>query len=316
MEQTDMSDVERLKKAREKLIHAGKIASEALAFSCDLVKAGESLLVLVEAGEEKIHALGGKPAFPINISINHHAAHYTPSLDDTSVIPELALVKLDLGVHVDGYVADTARTVLVGDDEDLQRLIQGAEAGLEAAIQTARAGIRVWNISKAISAAMHQQNTRPIENLTGHSIEPFNLHAGVAVPSVALPSNRVTSPRLEEQMVVAIEPFATYSRNPRVANLKPGQIFGFARGRNPKNADLRSLFSLMKVKFAQLPFSSRWMLELVDKNQITPTLRQLKLEGCIHNYPVLGLRDKSPIAQAEHTIIIEKQGCTVTTKKT
>jgi methionyl aminopeptidase len=73
---------------------------------------------------------------------------------------------------------------------------------------------------------------------------------------------------------------------------------------------------MMKVQFAQLPFSSRWMLELVERDQITSTLTQLKREGCIHSYPVLGLPDKSPIAQAEHTIIIEKTGCTITTERT
>lgn len=309
-----MANDEGFAKVREKLLRAGKIASEALAFTCSQVKAGESLLNIVGGGEDRIHSLGGKPAFPINISVNHHAAHYTPSLEDRTQIPELSLVKIDLGVHIDGYVADTAKTVLVGEDEPLQRLVEAAEAGLQAAIQTARAGIRVWNISKAISTAMRQMKTRPIENLTGHSIEPFNLHAGVSVPAVAHSGERIISPRLNEQMVVAIEPFATYSNNPRVDNLEPGHIFGFARAQNPRSAELRSLFSLMKVKFAQLPFSSRWMVELVERDKITSILRQLKREGCIHNYPVLGLRDKSPIAQAEHTIIIEKDGCTVTTK--
>ncbi len=310
----DMSDAETFKRAREKLLRAGKIASEALDFSCRLVKLGESLFSIAEAGEKEIRALGGKPAFPINISINHHAAHYTPSLDDSSQIPDLALVKIDLGTHVDGYVADTARTVLVGDDENLQRLINGAEAGLQAAIKTARAGIRIWNVSKAISTAMYQEKTRPIDNLTGHSIEQFNLHAGLSVPSVTHVSERVASPRLKENMVVAIEPFATYSRNPHVDHLEPGHIFGFARTRNPKDTKLRSIFSQMKIEFAQLPFASRWMVAFVEPNEVAPTLSQLKRERCIHNFPVLGLEDGSPIAQAEHTIIVEKQGCTVTTK--
>jgi len=310
-----MFDAETFAKAREKLIIVGKIASEALAFSCNLVKAGKSLLSIAEAGEKKIQALGATPAFPINISINQHAAHYTPSLDDATEIPHSALVKIDLGAHIDGYVADNARTVLVGDEENLQRLIDGAEAGLQAAIKTARAGIRIWNISKAISTAMHQLKTRPIENLTGHSIEQFNLHAGLSVPSVSHTADRVISPRLKENMVIAIEPFATYSHNPHVDNLEPGHIFGFAQMRNPKDAKLRMLFSKMKVQFSQLPFASRWMAEFVDADQVNQILHKLQQEGCIHNYPVLGLRDGSPIAQAEHTIIIEKQGCTITTKR-
>lgn len=310
-----MPEIEKVEKTREKLLRAGRIASEALAFSCGLVKAGESLLAIAEAGEKKIQALGGKPAFPINISIDHHAAHYTPHLEDQQEIPELSLVKIDLGAHVDGFVADNARTVMVGTDEKLQKLIESAQAGLEAAIATVRSGIRVWNVSKAISTAMHKLKTRPIENLTGHSIEQFNLHAGISVPSVAQGINRAGSPRLKENMVIAIEPFATYSRSPFVDNLEPGHIFGFARGRNPKDVKLRSLFSKMKIKFAQLPFASRWMTEFVEADDVNSTLRQLKREGCIHNYAVLGLRDGSPIAQAEHTIIVEEHGCTITTKQ-
>ena len=114
-------------------------------------------------------------------------------------------------------------------------------------------------------------------------------------------------------MVLAIEPFATYSRNPRVDNLEPGHIFGFALARNPKSSELRTLFSRMKVQFAQLPFASRWMQDLVEPDKITPTLQQLLKERCIQNYPVLGLRDKRPIAQAEHTVIVEPTGCKVTT---
>jgi methionyl aminopeptidase len=300
-------------KVREKLLKAGKIASEALLFTCDLVKAGSSLLSIAEAGEQKIQELGGKPAFPINISVNYHAAHYTPSLEDKSQVPALALVKIDLGAHIDGYVADNARTVLVGEDESLQQLIVGAEAGLQAALETARAGIRVWQVSQAISKAMQKAKTRAIENLTGHSIEQFNLHAGISVPSVTHSINRMVSPRLVENMVIAIEPFATHSRNPQVENLEPGHIFGFTRGRNPKNASMRQLFSRMKIDFAQLPFASRWMTKIVEPNQITYTLNELTQQGCIHNYPLLGLRDGSSIAQAEHTIIVEKHGCTITT---
>ncbi len=272
------------------------------------------LLAIVESGEKRIRELGGHPAFPINISINHHAAHYTPTLEDASTVPELALVKIDLGAHVHGYIADNARTVLVGNDDKLQNLVQAAEAGLHAAIQTIRAGLRIWNVSKAISEAIRQLNARSIENLTGHSIDAFDLHAGIAVPSVARPGERFASPRLKEKMVVAIEPFTTYSRNPNVENLEPGHIFGFARSRNPSNSKLRNIFSQMKVKFAQLPFASRWMTELVDPDQISHTLETLQKEGCIHNYPVLGLRDGSYVAQAEHTIIVEQTGCTITTR--
>ncbi|MFW9830270.1 MAG: type II methionyl aminopeptidase [Candidatus Thorarchaeota archaeon] len=297
----------------DQLLQAGKIAAEALTFTCAKVKPGESLLTIVESGEARIRELGGQPAFPINISINHHAAHYTPHLDDTSTIPDMALVKIDLGVHVNGYIADNARTVIIGDDATHKQLVDGAEAGLKAAIHAIRAGIRIWTVSKAIADAMRKSHTRPIENLTGHSIEIFNLHAGISLPSVARAGERISSPRLKAGMVIAIEPFATFSKQPYVDNLSQGHIFGFSRSRNPSTGNLRALFSQMKVKFAQLPFTSRWLTELIEPEQIPTTLEQLQKEGCIHNYPVLGLRDRSVIAQAEHTVFVTQTGCKVIT---
>jgi len=278
-----MSVSDRHRYRREKLLEAGKIASKALTFTCSQVAAGKPLLAIAEEGETRIRELGGQPAFPINISINHHAAHYTPALEDVS-------------------------------DDKLQNLVQAAEAGLQAAIQSIQAGLRIWKVSKAISGAIRQFKARPIENLTGHSIDAFNLHSGVAVPAIAQSGAGFASPRLKEDMVVAIEPFTTYSRNPQVENLEPGHIFGFVRSRNPSNSKLRSLFSQMKVKFAQLPFASRWMTEFVEPDKIPDTLEILRKDGCIHNFSVLGLRDGSFVAQAEHTIIVEQTGCTITTR--
>lgn len=308
-----MSKTEESRMAREKLEQAGCIAAQALAYTCQLVKPGASLLSIAEAGEAHIRELGAQPAFPINISLNHHAAHFTPHLSDSRTLPEQALVKVDLGTHVDGFIADTARTVTLGGDERMRELDEAAKAGLAAAITTARAGIRVWEVSKAIFKAMRQTGVRPIENLTGHSIEQFCLHAGTSVPSVANPSDELVSPRLREHMVVAIEPFATFSSLPRVVDLEPGAIFGFAKKKNPESPKLRSLFSLMKARFAQLPFASRWLAQLVPGAEVGSLLTALRREGCIQNYPVLGLRDGNAIAQAEHTLIIEQGGCTVTT---
>jgi methionyl aminopeptidase len=308
-----MSNLEDWQNARDKLEQAGHIASHALTFTCQLVKPGASLLKIAESGEQRIRELGGQPAFPINLSLNFHAAHFTPHPNDSRTVPDHALVKVDLGAHVDGFIADTARTVAIGADERMKQLDEAARAGLAAAIATARAGIRVWEVSRAISKAMRQPGVRPIENLTGHSIEQFCLHAGVSVPAVTNPSDELVSPRLRDHMVVAIEPFATFSTVPRVVDLEPGAIFGFSRKKNPQSAKLRSIFSQMKVRYAQLPFASRWLAQLVSPAEIDPLLGALRREGCIQDYPVLGLRDGNMISQAEHTLIIEQDGCTVTT---
>ncbi len=298
----------------ERLLKAGRIAAQSLKYTCHQVKAGVPLLKIAEVGEQHIIELGGRPAFPINISVNHHAAHYTPGYGDLTVVPEKALVKIDLGAHVDGYIADTARTVIIGGDAEMERLLEAAEAGLNAAIARIQSGVRVWEVSKEINKAIRSFDVRPIENLTGHSIERFNLHSGISVPAIAPASERVLSPRLKEDMVIAIEPFTTYSPNPRISNIGEALIFGFAQRKNPRNPMLRRLFSQMKLKYSQLPFASRWLAELVPPVEINDTLTSLQEERCIHGYAVLGLHDGHFVAQVEHTVIVTKDGCMITTR--
>ena len=186
---------------RENLLKAGQIAAHAIKYTCQLIEPDKSLLDIVDRGERQIRELGGKPAFPITISINHFAAHYTPGYRGAQRIPGSALVKVDLGVHVDGYIADTATTVTIGDTPQLKRLSEASDAGLQAAIATIRSGIHIWDVSKAIATAMHQFSVQPITNLTGHSVEQFNLHAGLSIPAVARPSERGADARLRAEQI-------------------------------------------------------------------------------------------------------------------
>ena len=90
----------------EKIIKAGKIASQVRENARQFIKKGMPLLEIAEKIENEIVKLGGKPAFPTNLSINEIAAHYTPSYDDKTIAT--GLLKIDLGVHINGYIADTA----------------------------------------------------------------------------------------------------------------------------------------------------------------------------------------------------------------
>ncbi|WP_273271875.1 M24 family metallopeptidase, partial [Methanothrix sp.] len=97
---------------------AGRILAEVLQEARPKVDVGVPLLEVAEFVEEAIRSKGGLPAFPCNISLDRSAAHYTPSPKDESVFAE-NMVKLDVGVHVDGYIADAAITIDLGGHEDL-----------------------------------------------------------------------------------------------------------------------------------------------------------------------------------------------------
>ncbi|MEO2152470.1 MAG: type II methionyl aminopeptidase, partial [Thermococcus sp.] len=166
---------------REALIRAGEIARKVKEEVVDLIKPGTKLYDIAEFVERRIVELGGKPAFPCNLSLNEVAAHYTPYKGDDTVLKEGDYLKLDLGVHVDGYIADTAVTFRVGMEED--ELMEAAREALENAIATLRAGVMVRDVAKAIEETIRGKGFNPIVNLSGHKVERYKLHAGVSIPN-------------------------------------------------------------------------------------------------------------------------------------
>jgi len=117
---------------KEKILKAGEIAKEVKKYIKPLIKKGVSLLEIAEKIENKIIQLGGKPAFPTNLSINEIAAHYTPSYNDEAKAH--GLLKVDFGVHVDGWLSDTAFSVDLENSEENKKLIIASQNALKNAI--------------------------------------------------------------------------------------------------------------------------------------------------------------------------------------
>src|SRR3989338_3795004 len=161
------------KEAMDKFIKAGKIASEVRESSKDLIKDGMMLADIAEKLEQMIIDKGGVPAFPLNLSINSQAAHYTPSKNDNTIFRSKDVLKVDLGVHVDGYVADTAYTLSF--DPEKSKLIQASKEALKAAIDLCKPGEKISNISEVIEDTIKQYGYKPINNLSGHGVDRYIL---------------------------------------------------------------------------------------------------------------------------------------------
>ena len=110
--------------ARAAYEKAGRICSEARAYGVSLIMVGASNLAVSKAVDAKIAELGGKPAFPTQISCNYIAAHFCPDPNDHETFKEGDLCKLDLGVHIDGYIADTAISVDLSADKRHAKLFK------------------------------------------------------------------------------------------------------------------------------------------------------------------------------------------------
>lgn len=292
--------------AREKLRTAGQIAKAARDYGAPLVREGTRLLDVCEAIEAKVRELGGMPAFPVCASVDHVAAHYTPTHDDPLAFARGNVVKLDLGARIDGYIADTAVSVEVGT-RNWTDLIRASEVALDAAIEVCRPGTPTRLIGAAIERAIESFGYRPIRNLTGHSIEPYVLHAGKAVPNVGDHGHDV----IEADDTIAIEPFSSSGAG-KVGGRKTGNIYRILRSAPASPASTADFLRRAERQFRTLPFAERWAIRL-DPRAPQHLQRLLRL-GTAMTYEALLDVGKGMVAQTEHTLIVGDDGVEVTTE--
>ena len=302
----------------ESYIEAGKLTSKIRSEASKMIKDGALVLDLVNYVESEILKAGAEIAFPCNVSINEYAAHYTSPAGDKTKFKAGDMVKLDLGAMIDGYIADTAVTVLASGNMDEnytqdeinlhEEIIEASAAGLEAAIATARAGIEISKIGEAVHEAISEYHLNPIFNLMGHSLEQYNLHAGISIPNY----NNNDSYILEEGQAIAIEPFATNGEG--YVNDAPGHyIFSYMANKPFRMKSTQKVLKYIQSNHRYVPFSGRWITDEFGERKGSIALKQLSQAMAI--YPYAPLREKQDcfVSQKEHTLIIEKEGCTVTT---
>jgi methionyl aminopeptidase len=265
------------------------------------ITVGASILETAVFSENLIRDLGGQPAFPCNLSLNEDAAHYTPGADDTAIFGE-DMVKLDIGVHVDGYIADSAVTV---DLSDHPELVDASRAALDSAIDLIHAGIDTREIGAVIEETIGELGYRPISNLTGHGLAQYQAHAQPSIPNIHARTGTV----LHEGQVVAIEPFATEGEG-KVRDLARWEIYHVTTEK-PTLSRIPRARTLLKemMGYKNLPFARRWF----SGEKIDLTFRQLTKAGLIKPYPILREVTGALVSQAEHTVIVTENGCEVTT---
>jgi len=292
----------------EKYEKAGRIAFEVLQECKPLIKPGMKLLEIAETAERKIAEKGAKPAFPPNISVNEVAAHFTPEKDCQLVLGESDVVKLDIGVHVDGFIGDNALTVDLSNQNG--KLLEAAEKALDAAICSIHTGAKLGEIGAEVEAAIKGFGFKPIENLTGHALGEYNLHAGIEIPNIG---NKDPN-QLQEGMVVAIEPFATNGAG-RVSEAPQVEIFSLLEPLPVRMRESRRLLNYVEENFKTLPFAERWLYtDFHSKLLLHAALRELVFSGVLKQYPVLKDAGKGLVSQAEVTVVVEKDAARVLTK--
>ena len=277
---------------------AGQIACSVRDIAKKKGYVGKTLYEICEKIEKEIRENGGNPAFPVNVSLNEIAAHYTAEPNDRQIVSEQDVLKLDIGVHVDGYIADTA--VTISYNNEFHSLVKASENALLEALKVARSKAKSNEIGKAIENSIIKSGYIPIKNLSGHSLERYTIHAGKSIPNI----NSFGSFLLESDKAYAIEPFVTLKNGIGIVHEgNVANIFAIISRKPTKNKELDNFLNDIWGRYKSLPFALRWILDNYDEKNARNFLDILKKKKNIHAYPILVEGKKMMVSQSEHTII-------------
>ncbi|KAH6641705.1 methionine aminopeptidase 2-like protein [Chaetomium tenue] len=300
--------------------HAAEAHRQVRQWAAKNIKPGQSLTDIANGIEDSVRALVGHQGleegdaliagmgFPTGLSINHCAAHYTPNAGNKMILQQDDVMKIDFGVQVNGNIVDSAFTMAFNPRYD--PLLEAVKAATNAGIKEAGIDVRLGEIGGVIQEVMESYEVeidgttypvKPIRNLNGHTILPYNIHGGKSVPIVK--SNDTT--KMEEGDVFAIETFGSTGGGHVIED---GEVSHYAKRTDAPKVDLRlssakSLLSVINKNFGTLPWCRRY-LDRLGQEKYLLGLNNLVSNGIVEAYPPLVDKKGSYTAQFEHTILI------------
>ena len=292
-------------KDKEDFIESGKITSTVREDSKRLIMIGEPLLDIAETVEQMIADAGAECAFPVTISINERAAHFSPETGCELEIKEDSLVKIDLGAMVNEAPTDSAYTVdLSGKYE---KLVDASRDALNEATKLMVPGTPISEISAKIEETIKASGFLPVSNLSGHRIMKGLLHSGVDIPNVRTQMPYI----LQEGDVFAVEPFATTGSG-IVQDADQVEIFSLAGPRPLRNQQARKILGQIMEKRKFMPFAQRWLEADNSRLSVNIALREMLAQRVIMSYPVLKDSGNGMVSQAENTILVASEPIVLT----
>lgn len=287
---------------------SGRITGEVKALVPAEVRPGASYLEVCDFVRREVESRGGRLAFPTGIGVNQVTAHYAPQDGDASVFREDDLVKVDFGVHVDGYVTDTSVSVTLNPAYDL--LLEATQRALEAAIVAARKETRTGEIGRVIHREAARFGFKTIENLTGHTVDRYVVHAGKSIPNVYISGTQ----DLRKGDVFAIEPFLTLSTAAGYVVDAPSRtIFSIVARKRTGTAELDAFAEKVWEERKTLPFTPRWYSAEYGRQKLEGMMAKLLAKKVLRAYPTLVEASGKPVAQFEHTMALDDDGLVLLT---
>ena len=247
-------------------------------------------------------------AFPTGCSLNHVAAHYTPNKGDNTVLGYDDVMKIDFGTQINGRIIDSAFTVSHNPKYD--PLLEASREATNQGIKEAGIDVRLCDVGAAIQEVMESYEVeldgktypvKSIRNLTGHSIAPYQIHAGKSVPIVK--GGEAT--KMEEGEFFAIETFGSTGKGYIHEDMECSHYMrDFDVQRVPlRMPKAKHLLGVIERNFGTLAFCRRF-LDRIGEEKYLMALKNLCDSGIIVPYPPLVDVKGSYVAQYEHTILL------------
>lgn len=285
---------------------AGKIAAQVRREGAERIIEGASYISVMDYCEARIIELGGEIAWA-QMALNDCAAHFCPKEDDPGTFERGDLVKIDIGVHINGWLADNAMTVEVSTDDHTE-LILATQNTLKETIAVIRPGITLGEIGQRTNEVASAHGFNVIRNLSGHTIDQYTVHAGISIPAI----NTEEKTCIKEGMEIAIEPFLTYGEG-LIRNKGESTIFMQVSERSVRSPAARKIMAFIEQRNG-LPFCTKDLTKQFGKGTTMLGLRELVKQGVLQDYPPLCEVSNGLVAQFEHSMIVTDDGVEVITR--
>lgn len=272
--------------------------------AAEFIQPGVKLLDIAEEIESLTKKHGCGIAFPLNLSLNHIAAHYTPSADDDTRVEKGDVLKVDIGVHKNGYIVDAAITLDFAKTPETQNLVQTTMRALNEAFALVQVGVEVGTIGEKVEGVMRAAGVTPINNLSGHGVDQYVAHCDPTIPNIG----NGDASEFEDDCAYAIEPFGVINGNGAIIDDTRVEIFEVNEKVSVRNANARKLLDFCIETYEGLPFAERWIERDLEMSpfQRKIALRELLTVGALMDHAVLKEKKGALVAQFETTLVINK----------
>ncbi|KAK8658665.1 hypothetical protein V6N13_036867 [Hibiscus sabdariffa] len=308
-------ELDRLEKPKYNAVRqAAEVHRQVRKYIKSILKPGMLMTDLCETLENTVRKLISENglqagiAFPTGCSLNWVAAHWTPNSGDKTVLEYDDVMKLDFGTHIDGYIVDCAFTVAFNPMYD--PLLEASREATNTGIKEAGIDVRLCDVGAAIQEVMESYEVeingkvfqvKSIRNLNGHSIGPYQIHAGKSVPIV----KGGEQTKMEEGEFFAIETFASTGKGYVREDLECSHYMkNFDVGHIPLRLPrAKQLLATINKNFSTLAFCRRY-LDRLGETKYLMALKNLCDAGIVQPYPPLCDVKGSYVSQFEHTILL------------